>query len=736
MQELAETETGLIEIAAQRPRLSDERRYFQMRAAADLRAAILTGNGTNPPSRAAKQVITILDDSAGPSLDHAAFRGAGFRVFLQSAPDEETSLLDTAGREQIQMTGMRPITSLKPEDIGAEDIIISYSVDQLAALTSDEIEEHFGSFTDDLQRASLSGEIFVVRPIDLLLQAGTEPAPGIGLILPALSDRDEDRDKNLAVAAFAGQLDAANVPYERLDNRDEHGFLPDGAGGFIQVVTDGNPDAMPAAATRLVLPGIADGQFGLHPDGQFQLAGHGASGMSLDMLLPLDPVSDMAVLVPDTLISTYLDRAAVVHRLVSMRREGRAKLFHLGELARHIAAQEPILDKFRTTRARGVNVGITRVDPAAEEHAELMQDAGIAWAFIDRHTHPTTGLCAGTVRGGPDGLINPDATMWDVASQIQGIISARALGLIPTEDARDRLDLLLANLPTITAEEVHLPPARLNTATARANNRDFDACDTGRFLIAANAIVSAGIMTRPELRDLLPGWDLGETVRDGHPYNLTNGRWIDRFQSHCSQYSRVGYGTIGIGMDSPFAQPAEETETDRRIRLLYDAAKIGHFGTEPGLLHRIELGPDAPTDYLSEVLFDAQLRWFERTGEIKCASETLLDFAPWFSYQGLRFDRPEGEDWVVEFIEGDRRFASAEFRDSAEVISTKSAFLWAATVDHPHVGRMLGLIREKTRIAGLGFSAGVYAHSQEAMRNYSDVNTNGIILTAIARMLT
>ena len=37
--------------------------------------------------------------------------------------------------------------------------------------------------------------------------------------------------------------------------------------------------------------------------------------------------------------------------------------------------------------------------------------------------------------------------------------------------------------------------------------------------------------------------------------------------------------------------------------------------------------------------------------------------------------------------------------------------------------------------AGLGFSAGVFAGTMEGMPNYTDLNTNGIILTAIGHAL-
>lgn len=147
------------------------------------------------------------------------------------------------------------------------------------------------------------------------------------------------------------------------------------------------------------------------------------------------------------------------------------------------------------------------------------------------------------------------------------------------------------------------------------------------------------------------------------------------------------------------------------------------------------MGKDEATSHLARELFDAQLRSYERTGVLKCASETLLDFAPWFSYQGVRFDRDLADSWVVAFSSTASAFQTPAFKLKAEVISSKSAYLWAATVPHPYAQQLLAFIRDKAKIEGQGFSAGIFTQSQTPMTRYSDVNTNGIILTAIAHML-
>lgn len=108
----------------------------------------------------------------------------------------------------------------------------------------------------------------------------------------------------------------------------------------------------------------------------------------------------------------------------------------------------------------------------------------------------------------------------------------------------------------------------------------------------------------------------------------------------------------GFDLVSPYPGLARGTAADRQIALFYDVARIGQLGVEPGLLDRIELGPDPEVDLIADALFDAQLSWFEATGQFKCASEAPLNFAPWFSYQGLRLGYLGPEAWVVRGLGG------------------------------------------------------------------------------------
>ncbi len=264
---------------------------------------------------------------------------------------------------------------------------------------------------------------------------------------------------------------------------------------------------------------------------------------------------------------------------------------------------------------------------------------------------------------------------------------------------------------------------------------DFDSCDTGRFLIALDKLVQIGLVDRARAEAVLAQWDIAATVKNQRPFNYSNGIWRDVTDSHCSHYTRHGYFAWGMPMVSAYTPILDAESGDQKIRLLYKAAFIGHFGTEPLLLEGLELGFSPEARYLSEVLFDAQLTWFEETGDYKSVSEAALDFPPWFSYQGLRVDRKGQEAWVISTLGNDPAYQTPDFYARADVLSSKASFLWAAQYPHPYTSHLLEIIRKTARIDDHGFSIGVFARTQKAMQGYSDINTNWVILTAISHML-
>ena len=80
-------------------------------------------------------------------------------------------------------------------------------------------------------------------------------------------------------------------------------------------------------------------------------------------------------------------------------------------------------------------------------------------------------------------------------------------------------------------------------------------------------------------------------------------------------------------------------------------------------------------------------------------------------------------------------YQTPAFRAAARMVSTKSAYAWAALTPHPYAQALLGLVRSKARIQDLGFASGIYAETGLATAGYSDSNTNGVVLEAIAYLL-
>jgi hypothetical protein len=135
-----------------------------------------------------------------------------------------------------------------------------------------------------------------------------------------------------------------------------------------------------------------------------------------------------------------------------------------------------------------------------------------------------------------------------------------------------------------------------------------------------------------------------------------------------------------------------------------------------------------------DALLSAETEAFETTGVFHALSETPLDRAPWFSYQGLDpRARPPG--FAATFLPDD---SGAPAGDAARdmVLSAKAAYLGAALRPTPFTLARLDHMRRTCAVGEAGFIVGTYARSSTPMTGYTDVNTNGIILEAASYLLT
>lgn len=748
--------TGQMEIVLHMADDADSNRYFQMRSAEKLRSAavsFLNAEGTAPVRT---PIISTMERREERQVDISAQRSAGFRVLIRPGVDEPLTT-EFAGRGQMQLTGGARLRLTDPQQAihaqldaaldGGRDAMLVVSLAGITAGNALQLRDTMGGIARAIETAIVSGRVIAMRPMDLFYSSAPYLSADRAIILP-IGDTIPEKT---AVQTFAGDLRSAGLPFSVearvaphwLANADDLcPVWPDSQDRAAQAAP-GAPHCLllphpPLASLAdgvpglLVVPGQGRAWNGVRADGRMHLTCRdwAQTGTAADM-----PFDDLVIKIRPADVMSPHQRWALVFELKEAVLGGQVRLHAVAQLAALLVAPEPVLTRFWSTRQRMASDPPRAKALGHTAHAMFLDDARLAWTFIERFTDQVTGLCAGTVSGAPGGRVNLEASLWDLASQVQGIIAASTMDILPQDEARDRIVAMLGNLPSINLFGLNLPPAMFRTdSTAQVAVRGFDICDTGRFLIALRSAVKSGLITQAEAIAARGQWDLAALVEDGHIFNILDGRRVDVTASHCTPYMSRAFDALGLPLRSPYSSLGPSSGADDHMRLLYSAAYIGAMGTEPLLLEAVEQGASPEVAFLSAVLFDAQLSWYETTGQIKSVSESPLNIAPWFIYQGLRVDRLGQEAWTLQSPSRSRRFQTPEFRESAEVVSAKSAYLWAAVHPHRYSDMLVDLMRDKGRIDNLGFSVGLFTSTLEPMENYSDLNTNGIILSAIGSM--
>ena len=748
--EIAVENPGLIEVAPGFRPAEDAHRYFQLRAASDLRRRIAHSALGRVMGDQVAKIVTVVERSERNHINPYAFRGAGFRVQLRV---NSASLDEAAGQTSVsspdwgilEIDGAMPVTIDQDPRLALESILAGNGPLLLAISLGGTVSTAAGAgvtgataWANALRDSIQEGRVFVTRPSDHVLQGNPGASKYLALMLDLRSGPSPGMN------AFMAELDGSGFAYSTLlpgpawqSGAASACYSQDGLEqtALPTCVLDSSwPSPEVLGVSQIILvPGNSPNVWtGLRDDARVQVVVNEAEPGSFAERHEADPMTDQVDLISPDQVATDLQRRAILRGLDELRRDGRAHFYSIEGFVNQIVAPEPALERLWSLRRRRASDPLRMDSPADEARGRYLEDARLAWRFIEKFTDDDTGLCLGTVSPRDR---SPSVTLWDVASQLFGILSAARLDLITIEEAKRRTDLLLGSLPSHEIDGLRLPPAVFRADTLGIVNPGFDACDTGRFLLALDAVSAAGVVARNRSRDLLKTWDLQGTIREGHVFNHDRNRWFNATENHCTPYTASGFAAWGLDIASSYPSIGKDPSGDDLMRLLHKAAFLGPFGAEPLLLEAVERQQSSESRFLSDVLFDAQVTWFEQTGEFKGVSEAPLNFAPWFIYQGLRVDRLGRQAWSIRTKSSLSVYGTAEFMEKAELISTKSAFLWAATHPHEYTDRVMALVRDKTPIADNGFSVGIFARTNQPVEGYSDLNTNGIILTAIARIL-
>lgn len=393
-------------------------------------------------------------------------------------------------------------------------------------------------------------------------------------------------------------------------------------------------------------------------------------------------------------------------------------------------------DRIREARAEVMIKDWTPEELTDADKAELRRDAELAWRYFDWGMREFNGLAPGTSwmeDGKQQGY--PFATMWDIASMVMATVSAKRLGLIDDASLEERSRRMVEFLgeESFRYAGVKLPPAERRLSTQAGERKGFDSADTGRLLIALKVLdnETSGSLG---IDKLVAGWGLNKILINGE-MNLVSakGRTSSVHNNSYANYVSNGYRLWGFETKPVFGDQNPTLRMDDAVVALDEIANRGRIATEPHLTEEIELGGSPHGRLSADILFDAQVKRYRETGKLTAVSEGPAAQPPYFTYQSYQIT-PTGGDFIVDAPLKKQAGQAARGAEELRMVNSKASFLWYACRQSNYSNKLISLIREKGKLAGIGFASGVGEISQSAVE-IADVNTNGIILEAIAYVM-
>ena len=493
----------------------------------------------------------------------------------------------------------------------------------------------------------------------------------------------------------------------------------------------------PGAGVRLALDYRLGGIQGIDNCGNLRIPTLAVSNLNQRSTRPLagtSGVNDLILTIKADQTRTLAQQNILRTEIAKLTGDWITKIVPVPKLVNQLVPRAPLISLYRHTEAY---IPRTQANPKPltdKDRDLLFEDAVTAWSYFYRFTNKTTGLCPSTVfySGGQKNALN-SATMWDVASQINALIAAVDIGLIKEREFRRSIRKILANITGQVSGDRRLPNEWIRTNRNNRGNKNFDGCDAGRLLASLHNLRNHRY-SEERVEKLFDDWTLDFTIRDRRIHSVIDNELLTTYDSHCAHYSALAFRKWGFDVESPYEVFQGAPTSDGKMALLEAAAKFGAIGAEPLLLESLDFGLSPQSAYLADVLLGAQMREFDITGDLICVSESPIDREPWFTYQGLQLNAPD-RTWVIGTVKEDEKYKTEKFRRENRVTATKAAFLWAAERPQSFSRSLLEYVRKHGRTP-IGFASAIYSKSDTPTRNYTDINTNGIILQAVAKMLS
>ncbi len=752
-----------IEVILEVPDLTDQPHYFQGRLATQARQDLEDGLlDAHSDHQLARSILTLANYGDTIEFDPRGVRAAGFRTVL-SLPRSGAELVDSRWLDgTLHLFGGMHFGLTEPFETIQQALTASVRDDprsllilSVAGLAPENMSvdvvrmTQIASLISELSRA---GQIVPTTPTDFHSRLSTKANTVIGLRLDVPGKPDDPvsetalelvrwlraRDISFTVAGPDADLwiedgtDVCQTEVQGLDERQSRCRMF-GDVNFDPPSMASLPPRVAMTTTPIIDPiaGV-DKNATLHPPRVAFVDDRKSARQSVSDIKALQ---DTVLVLDQSSHSSVAQRTKATAIIRMLNERSGFEVTDVASLADRIQTPDSIQLIYHQTKEVMHRERIALAANERLDHDLLRSDAELAWRYFQNLKNAETGLIPSTafLVGGKTTLYNY-TTMWDVGSQIFGMIAAVELGLMTQAELNGWAERLIGGLSTVVLQGLRLPSSIVHVDLKEIPDQSFTTCDVGRLLNAFHRLRAFSPALKDVIESKVAGWDLQETIHDGRMQDVTKNRTMDRFISHCTDYAARGYAAFGVTADSPYAKLVGPSDADALIALLYGASDIGSIGAEPLLLDGIELGFSQTTQYLADMLFAAQVEDNRKTGNMRCVSECPLDRAPWFTYQGYSINN-FAEPWNVQVRPVDEKYTQPAFLKSIEVVSVKAAYLWATTHPHSYSSTLVDYVRARARIEGFGFSPGIYTATGLAMVDYSDLNTNGVILEAAAAIL-
>lgn len=356
---------------------------------------------------------------------------------------------------------------------------------------------------------------------------------------------------------------------------------------------------------------------------------------------------------------------------------------------------------------------------------DLREDARVAWQFFKPNDKYMPGMVPATTS-------HPVLAMWDTGSLILAYVAARNLDLIDQKDFNDRIEGVVAFLKKAVYrwKGADLPNFQTYVTTGKSYEDGYNSTDAARLLVGLKVLQKRGGKDFG-IDELVSGWDIASTVRDGRIHDVIKGKLVPYELSMYSNYLSRAYNLWDIKHE-PIMDPRPLRDEAAKKAFLASAADAGSIGTEPHVTEAVELGYSEPAEFLAGILYDAQVKRFEDTGHLTCVSEAPIDRAPWFIYQGYQLtgNGTQGK-WAISGAGSSPQWRTAKFADKIRMVVSGSAYLWYAARPDDYTARLCAYVSEYGKTKDEGFSPGIYERGNRA-DEYPDINNNALILESLA----